>query len=478
MSVADPVSSRRFLSWIPNSLVLVALIALGWWGHVTHWRFPRLSELRGTNELLRTQAGRTVEESAEASVRNSEDLSSMNRERPQGAAVEAGPSRAELPVIRLSSQEAVRKAGIAMTAVQERRMDEFVTSYGMVTYDETRLAQLSPRVPGIVVRVEKEVGDHVHKGELLAILDCHDVGRAKAEFLHAVVASELKLINLQQMKSIANSVPERQLREAETSYREARVERFNAQQALINLGLPISLTEVAGMSDEELARKIQFLGLPMHVASEFNQEAASANFLPLFSPLDGMVIRREIVTGEVVDPSQAQFVVADVRTMWLKLNVGKEDAMRLAIGQEVFFSADGLPGELPSRLSWIGTEVDEKTRRVPVRAAIENRSLGDESAGQASGQRLLRANMFGSGRIRIRERAAAWVVPSTAVQWDGTSHLVFVPQADGYSFQPRRVRLGGTREGFSEIREGVSLGESIVSSGSYVLKSELMGVED
>jgi cobalt-zinc-cadmium efflux system membrane fusion protein len=390
---------------------------------------------------------------------------------------ESGAS-AKLPVIRLASVESVRKAGILCAAVQEREMDEYVTSYGIVAYDETRLAQLSPRVPGIAARVEKEVGDHVLKGDLLAIIDSLDVGRAKAAFLQADVNYNLKQLNLKQLKSIANSVAERQLREAEADVREARVQRFNAQQALINLGLPITLSEIVGISDEDLARRIQFLGLPPNVAAEYNPENASANLLPLLSPLEGMVIRRELVTGEVVDPSQAQFVVADVRNMWLKLNVGKEDTMRLAIGQEVFFSADGLPGEVPSKLSWIGTEVDEKTRKVPVRAAIENRSLDGDETGYVTGQWLLRANMFGTGRIRIRERPTALVVPSTAVQWDGAHHLVFVPQGDGASFQPRRVRLGVTRDGYSEIRDGALLGEQVVSAGSYVLKSELMGVDE
>jgi hypothetical protein len=64
------------------------------------------------------------------------------------------------------------------------------------------------------------------------------------------------------------------------------------------------------------------------------------------------------------------------------------------------------------------------------------------------------------------------------VLWDGANHLVFVPQSDGITFQPCKVQLGITRDGFAEIRSGVSLGQSVASTGTYVLKSELVGIDN
>jgi len=366
----------------------------------------------------------------------------------------------------------VRKAGIRAEPVQLKELDEYVSANGVVAYDETHLAQLSARVPGTAWRVEKQVGDHVRKGEILAILDSLDVGKAKAEFLEAIVGLDLKTQNLKRLEQISNSIPERQIREAQADVREARIRRFNARQTLINLGLPLPASFGSGLSDDELTQRIQYLGIPPAVVAELDPDSATANLIPLVAPFDGVVIKRDIVPGEVVQTGSTEFVVADVTRMWLKLNVRKTDAVRLEIGQEIQFASDGVPGEMECKLTWIGTEVDEKTRTVQVRGETDNPLVGSTPAGDG-GQRLLRAHTFGTARIRVREERRTVMVPSSAIQWDGARHLVFVPLADGRSFQPRAVTLGISRDGQTEIVHGVGPDESVVATGSYVLKSEV-----
>jgi cobalt-zinc-cadmium efflux system membrane fusion protein len=261
------------------------------------------------------------------------------------------------------------------------------------------------------------------------------------------------------------------MNEAEAEAREARFRRFNAQQTLINLGLPIRLEQLKGLSDEEMARKLQFLGLPKDVISELDPSTTTANLIPIIVPFDGVVIGREIVTGEVVEPSQPQFVIADVRKMWIMLDVRKEDAFRVALGQDILFETDGVPGDVHCKLTWISTEVDQKTRTVQVRAEVENPLI--EPTGGPEGQRRLRANTFGTGRIRVRLQPEAVVVPVNAVQWDGDVNVVFVPGEEGKAFVARQVRIGGTTDDYVEILDGINAGEQVVTSGSHLLKSEL-----
>ncbi|MGE5193462.1 MAG: efflux RND transporter periplasmic adaptor subunit, partial [Deltaproteobacteria bacterium] len=142
------------------------------------------------------------------------------------------------------------------------------------------------------------------------------------------------------------------------------------------------------------------------------------------------------------------------------------------IGQEILFASDGIPGEVECKLTWIGTEVDEKTRTVQVRGETDNPLVGSKS-GPEGGQRLLRAHTFGTARIRVREERLTVMVPSSAIQWDGSRHLVFVPLPDGRSFQPRAVTLGISRDGQTEVVHGIAPGEAVVATGSYVLKSEI-----
>ena len=378
-----------------------------------------------------------------------------------------------LPSVRFPSAEALEAAEIGLQPVEIRELDEFVTANGVIEYDETRLAQLAARVPGIAWRVEKRTGDVVHTGEVLAILDSNEVGKAKADFLEAVVAYELKSETLRRLEEIRSSVPDRTIREAEAEARAARVRRYNAQQKLINLGLPVPDEFLSGLSDEKLAKRIQFLGFSKDMVARFGPDVITANLIPLAAPFDGVVIDREIVTGEVVQTGHPQFVIADVSRMWLKLYVRKGDAGHLAVGQELVFNCDGVAGNVKSQIAWIATEVDEKTRTVQVRAEVDNPEIQSPSRGR-SGQRLLRAHSFGTARIRIRNARDVVVIPSGAVQLDEGRQLVFVPLSDGLTFEPRAVVSGSTRDGWTEVVEGLQPGEAVVASGAHLLKREMV----
>lgn len=467
----------------PNALILVMLCGLGYWGHRNHWRLPGFSDaakdhrFEGGSSPERSDTSRkSLQQSGfDATVARlsagvgGDDDSGGGLDR--NAAAIAG-SDSTLPIIRFRSSEAVRNAEIQSESAQRRNLDEFVFANGVVEYDETRMAQLSPRVPGIAWRVDKRVGDHVRKGDVLAILDSSDVGKAKADFLEAVVVHDLKAENLIQLEKISNSVPARSIREARAEERTARVHLFNAQQALINLGLPLVKEFWSGLSDDELARRIQFLGIPADVVARFEPDVITANLIPLTAPFEGEVIDRELVAGEVAQTGQAQFIIADVSHVWLRLNVRKVDAARLAVGQDVFFASDGTVGEVHSRIAWVGAHVDEKTRTVPVRTEVENAEL-ESASGERTGQRVLRVHTFGTARIRVREERLALVVPNTAIQFDNGRYLVFVPLPDGCSFQPRAVSIGITTGDFTEIIKGLAQDERVVTSGAYVLKAEV-----
>src|SRR5262249_34827479 len=160
-----------------------------------------------------------------------------------------------LPVIRFRSLDAVQKAGIHAESAEVQELDEFVAANGVVVYDETHLAQLAARVPGIAWRVDKKVGDSVRKGEILAILDSSDVGKAKAELLEAAVNFDLKTETLHRLENIRSSVPGRSIREAEAEEKVARVRRINAQQTLINLGLSLPADWDRDLGVEQRANK-------------------------------------------------------------------------------------------------------------------------------------------------------------------------------------------------------------------------------
>jgi len=427
---------RSAFSLFPTLGVLGTLAGLTTVGYLTDWKLDRVPELW-------RPAGDAVEPSAD----------------PQ----QAGPkSSAEGSEVRFASREAVRQSGIKTAPAQKRFMREAVVADGTLDYNRTRVARLSTRAAGHVWRVFKQVGEEVHRGDVLGLVDAAEVGRAKADFLQALRQLDLKSRVLERQQQAPSALPERALRESQAAVSEARIRLFNAQQALVNLGLPIRADQVARLSDDELARRLRFLGLPGSVTEGFDPVTTTANLVPLLAPFDGLVVRCDMVEGEVVATTQTQFVVADVRRLWVDLGVREEDIGRVRKGQRVTFRPDGSGGVTAAgKVSWISTEVDDKTRTVRVRAEVDNAHGG------------LRAHSFGRGEVVVAERPDAVTVPAEALQWAGSAYLVFVRRGDGVSFEPRTVRMGIRGGGYAEVLDGVRPGEVVATAGSHVLRSEL-----
>jgi len=427
--------------WTLSLVTLAALAAVGWVGHATHWTFG-----------LGGHAG---------------DGHGGHAAVDAGGAV-SGPAAAEEAadgaVIRFHSKKDLERSGIEVVPVEERPMVSEVVANGVVHYDDRRVAQLAARVSGVVWKVERHLGDRVQRGDILMVVESSEVGRLKAQFLNALVAYEARREQLAILDEVKGVVMGRQVREAKSGVREAANHLVIAEQALVNLGLEVSAGDFAPLPDDARAARLRTLGIPPDVLAGIDTDRVTSNLIPLRAPFDGVVIGREAVVGEVVEPGRHIFEVADVSRMWVVLSVSKEDAAKIAIGQPVRFRPDGSDAECASRVSWISTEVDDETRTLEVRAEV----AGDDAA-------RLRANTYGSGRIEVARLGTAVVVPQRSVQWDGSRWVVFVPAGET-AFAPRAVDPGLREAGHVEIRGDFADGPPtlVVGEGSHVLKSKIL----
>ncbi len=361
--------------------------------------------------------------------------------------------------VQFASAESVKKAGVQLGSVIERPMEQTISANAETQYDQTRYAEVAARVPGVVWRVDKQLGEVVEKGDVLALVDAAEVGRVKAELLTASAQRELRT---QTVRRISELLPQKistpaDLQEAQAALREAEIRLFNSRQALINLGLAAPSGSDA-IPDE---RELLLLGLPEQVRSSFDAEVPSANLVPLLAPLDGTIIQRDAVAGKVIEASKPVFTVADTRRIWLIVDVPQSQAGRVAVGQAVRFLSERAEGTFPGTITWISTAVDDQTRTVKVRAELEN----------VEGKLL--ASTFGRAQITIRESPSAIAVPNTAIQWEGCCHIVFVRLTDDI-FQTRKVQIGARDSHYTEVIAGLLPGEVVASAGSHVLKSEIL----
>lgn len=345
-------------------------------------------------------------------------------------------------LVRFQSPEIARTAGLAFATAEERPLTFTITRNAEVAYNGNRYARLASRASGVIADVRRDLGDPVAAGDVLAVVDSPELGSAKADLLQANAAVELWKRAAARERSLAERGigAERDAFEAETKEAEGQIAVAKARQRLHNLGL----------SDDQIA------------AAEQAQDTSSQ--LRLVAPFDGVIAERSAVLGEVVESTTPLFTVANTETMWAMIDLTESDVTVVQPGQDALLAVDGLPGEMfGGRVTWVSTHLNPATRTLKARAEIAN------DGG------LIRANTFAKVHIVARRGEQALVIPRDSVQWDGCCNVVFVRVDDtATAFQPKKVHLGIATDGVYEVLAGLQPGEVVVTTGSYLLKTEIL----
>lgn len=506
---------RRGIRWVlqhlPSVLVLAMLAGLGAYGHHSGWKLPRFWALAGGAEMRDEEwceehsvpeavcvqchpelyppaedfgwckahgiPNCPLEHPQVVQLKSSPAVDEKDRQRA-ARALALAPRPENNPIcknykrrLQFASVEAMRKAGVDVAVVDRQPIVETLSVHAEVRYDQTRLAGVVSRLSGTLWRVEKNVGDLVHAGEWLALVDAPEVGRIRAELLQALAQCELARQALQRAKRLAvqGIAPGRQLQAAESEFTQAQARLLAAGQALANLGLSVPLESLQEAGESPRLEGLARLGFSEREWRRLGPSGPPATLLPLRAPIDGVVVARQAVAGEVVDTSRVLFQVADIRRMWLMLNVPSEDASRLSVGQRVRYRPEGAAGWLEGPLAWISTTADPQTRMVLARADLPN----------PDGR--LRNETFGTAEVILREEPEAIVVPKDAIQWEGCCFVVFVRDRHFFDgpdapkvFHVRPVRLGARNGPLTEVVAGLWPGEVVAAQGSEVLRGELL----
>jgi RND family efflux transporter MFP subunit len=252
------------------------------------------------------------------------------------------------------------------------------------------------------------------------------------------------------------------LLEGKSELQQATVAVEQAIRGFVNLGLQVDLDALRSMSLNQSKVAIRRIGM-----EQIETINGSENLIAVVAPLEGRVVNRDAVIGEVVDRGSLMFCIADTRSVWLDLRVPAEEASLAKIGLPIRYRPDGSSREHRGEVTWISSDVDPQTRTVRVRAELAN----DDGE--------LRNESFGHGEIVLRDETDAIAVPGSAIQWDGENSLVFVRDAKFFDderpkFIARSVRTGVSQDGFTEIIAGVLPGEVVATSGSDVLRAQLL----
>lgn len=342
---------------------------------------------------------------------------------------------------------------IGSAQVEATQQPELLHFPGKIVLPDNESWRVGVITTGRVERVYANLGDYVHKGQVLARLHSHDVHEARAEYAMAVA----ERTRLEAAASLAQTNYDRvqrlyDLRAASVEQTEqARQELVNAKTALENGKTNLNRTR------EHLEEN---LGIPAEVAG--GQHSSNAELVPVIAPASGYVLQKNITPGTTVAPATDLFVLGDLKHLWMLASVGQEFLSQLKVGQRATVTLPGAPDvSIPGRISNMGQSFDPTTRRLQVRIDLENTSS------------LLHPEMLANADISAGTAHPVLLVPAEAVQQVNGQDVVFIRKT-AERFQLRAVRLGGTQSGKVVLAEGVQAGEEVVTKGSFLLKSQLL----
>lgn len=210
---------------------------------------------------------------------------------------------------------------------------------------------------------------------------------------------------------------------------------------------------------EAAAAQLRLLGAPL-----VDESSPTGGLLPVRAPISGVVSARSASAGEAVTPDKPFLTLTNLRVVIVQLNVYQEDLAHLRPGLRVLIVSNTAPGRnYRGVISVLGTAVDAGTRTVPVYCAIRNPDS------------FLRPGVYVGGTIYGAARSGVVAVPSAAVQLaEEGGHVVFTPGGKPGVYIAQPVQVGPTVGGLTQIKQGLSPGQPIVTTNAFVLKAQMI----
>lgn len=326
---------------------------------------------------------------------------------------------------------------LKVDAVSPAPVAETLRVAGRIDFDEQRLARIGATVTGRVTQIHAMLGQEVKKGEPLALLNSSELSTAQLAYLKSRSQMELSRRNAERAKALfqADVIGAAEMQRREAEFDIASAESRAARDQL----------RVLGVSDAAIER--------------LGKTGAIDSVTPVASSIAGVVVERKVAAGQVVQPSDALFAVADLSHVWAVAQVPEQQVSLVKVGQSVSIEVPALDNEkLTGKLISVGQTVNPETRTVLVRTELDN----------ADGR--LKPAMLASMLIEAKP-VERLVVPAAAVVRENDEDHVFVAQSDG-SYRLTKVSLGPERDGRRPVITGLRAGEKVVVGGAFHLNNE------
>ena len=329
----------------------------------------------------------------------------------------AASAEAATPIM-LTSDEA-RRIGVTYTAASLGPLATEIRTAAQIAYDETRVKTISPKIDGWIDQLYINfTGQQVRRGDALLAI-----------YSPMFVAAEQELLLAGQLsKDMSGAAADE--RRGSSELRDAARRRLLYWDILPN---DIDRIERTGEVEKNVV---------------------------LRAPVSGVVVEKNVLAGQKVMAGDALYKVADLSVVWVEGEVFERDLPSVRLGQTVRAEFQALPGETwTGRITYIYPTVNAETRTARVRVELGNSGL------------RLKPGMYATILIRGSSGAPVLSVPRSAVLATGERNLVFVKRPDGM-LEPRYVTIGIATDDRLQILSGLSAGDTIVASATFLVDAE------
>lgn len=326
---------------------------------------------------------------------------------------------------------------IDVKPVEVMPFSETLRVSGKVEFDEQRVARIGATVTGRVTEILAMPGQEIDRGTVLARINSTELGQTQLAYLKARAANELAT---------------RAFDRAKILYKEDVIAKADLQRRQ-------SEAETTAAERRAMADQLRVLGMPPEQVEALGKTGNVNSIAAVTSSIDGTVVERKIVLGQVVQPSDALFTVADLSEVWITAQVPEQEASLLAIEQPMRIEIPALANQnFEGKLVYVGELVSNETRTIPARTVLFNKD------------RMLKPGMLATLLISGKPTDRP-VVPATAVvREDGYDH-VFIALGDNH-YKLTAVKLGPETNGIRPVLSGLEPGTLIVTQQAYHLNTE------
>ena len=313
----------------------------------------------------------------------------------------------------------IRQFGVTFGTAAIRRLTSDTRTAGVVTFDETKMAQVAPKFGGFVERLfVNSTGQQVRRGQPMLTIYSPELVAAQEELL---LAAKLD-------SSIGrSSVP----------------------------GATRGSADLAGAS----RRRLQLWDISNAQIDDILRTGQVRRTLTLYAPVSGIVVDKKVLQGQAITSGQELYTIADLSVVWVDAELREADAANARVGSAVGIQFAGLPGQqYRGRVAYVYPTLQQEARTVKARIVIPN----------ADG--VLKPGMYGTVQLTTPGRSAL-TVPSSAILRTGDRNIVFVDMGNGHLI-PHDVQLGSAAGDYTEIISGLAPGQRVVTSAQFLLDSE------